>query len=188
MDKSLIAAATAIWCSAILAMASSSSSQSPNEVEKWIRNVTHKQEKVTKLHFYFHRRNTTGVVVAKANMTNPPGTGFGLVVIKDDPLTLGPELSSTHIGYAQGMSASSSLEDVVLSEQFTFFFTDEVHNGSTLAVLGRNPILHKYREMPVVGGTGVFRLARGVVTYQTYFYNSTSGDASVEADVVVFHV
>ncbi|KAH6759760.1 hypothetical protein C2S51_016709 [Perilla frutescens var. frutescens] len=192
MEKSVIAAAAAtlIWCS-ILGTAATASPESPKAVEKWIETLTHKQEKVTKLHFYFHRlagAATTGVAIATATtMINPNPMGFGSAVIKDDPMTVGPELSSTHIGYSQGLSATSSLEDIVLTEYFTLYFTDPTRNGSTLAILGSNPLLHKYREMPIVGGTGVFRLARGIATYQTYFYNATTREACVEADLVVFH-
>lgn len=168
-----------------LASSSSSSSQSPKEVEKWVENMLNKQEKITKLHFYFHRLGgKSGIVVT--NTTVGP-TSFGVTAIKDDPLTLGPSPSSTHIGYAQGMSADASLEDVVLYDCFAFSFVDAKHNGSTLAVAGSNPILHKYREMAIVGGTGVFRLARGIVAYRTYFYNISSGDSTVEVDLVVSH-
>ncbi|KAL0429234.1 UNVERIFIED_CONTAM: Dirigent protein 2 [Sesamum radiatum] len=187
MGKSQILAALFTLFSAILAIPSSSS-QNPKDVQKWAETLTHKEEKITKLHFYFHRiAGKTGVgVVSQANMTSPSRADFGFLVIKDDPLTLGPELSSTHIGYAQGMSALASLEDVALAESFTFVFTDGAHNGSTVAVLGSNFILHEYREMPVVGGSGVFRLARGVVTYRTVFYN-TNGDAAVEVNLVALH-
>ncbi|KAK4414484.1 Dirigent protein 19 [Sesamum alatum] len=178
MEKySLIIAALFTLCSAILATPSSSS-QSPKDVQKWAKTLTHKEEKITKLHFYFHRiADKTGVgVVSQANMTSPSLTGFGFVIIKDDPLTLGPELSSTLIGYAQGLSATASLGDVSVAEASTFVFTD----GSTVAVLGSNFILHEYRELAVVGGSGVFRLARGVISYRTFFYNASSGDATIE--------
>ncbi|KAH1040334.1 hypothetical protein J1N35_042077 [Gossypium stocksii] len=44
-----------------------------------------------------------------------------------------------------------------------FYFHDVVsgkYNGSTLSVLGRNEVLSAVREMPIVGGSGVFRFAR----------------------------
>ncbi|KAL0464452.1 UNVERIFIED_CONTAM: Dirigent protein 4 [Sesamum latifolium] len=188
MGKPLIIAALFTLCSAILAIPSSSS-QNPKDVQKWAETLTHKQEKITKLHFYFHRiaDKTSVGVVSQANMTNPSPTDFGFLVIKDDPLTLGPELSSTHIGYAQGMSATASLEDVTLAEAFTFVFTDGAHNGSTVALLGSNFILHEHREVAVVGGSGVFRLARGVVSYRTVFYNTSNGDAAVEVNLVALH-
>ncbi|KAK4411081.1 Dirigent protein 19 [Sesamum angolense] len=63
-----------------------------------------------------------------------------------------------------------------------FVFTEGKYNGSTVVVLGRNPIGEQYRELPIIGGTGVFRLARGVVTLQTYFFNFTMALAIVEMD------
>ncbi|KAL0434006.1 UNVERIFIED_CONTAM: Dirigent protein 21 [Sesamum latifolium] len=106
---------------------------------------------------------------------------------KDDPLTLGPELSSELIGYAQGITTSTSVEELILFEPFTFVFTNKAYNESTLAVLGSTPMLQKYRELPIVGGTGVLRLARGLISYQAYAYNSTSGDGTIEVDMVVLH-
>ncbi|KAL0397594.1 UNVERIFIED_CONTAM: Dirigent protein 21 [Sesamum calycinum] len=188
MEKSLIIAGLFTLCSAILAIPSSSS-QTPKDVQKWAQTLTHKEEKITKLHFYFHRLgNKTGVpVVSQANITSPSPTDFGSLFIKDDPLTLGPELSSTQVGYAQGMSATVSIRNAAIVESFTFVFTDGAHNGSTVAVLGINFLLHEYREMAVVGGSGVFRLARGVVSYRTVFYNISTGDASVEVNLVASH-
>ncbi|XP_057807746.1 pterocarpan synthase 1-like [Salvia miltiorrhiza] len=187
MKKSMIV--VILWSSILCkAMAGSSPLENPKAVEKWVETLikSNKQEKLSKLHFYFHRlgggaSSPSAVVVAKANATMP--NSFGLTVIRDDPLTVGPEMSSAHIGYAQGMSATVSLEEVVLVDYFTLSFGD----GSSLAVVGSNAIFHEYRELPIVGGTGAFRLARGVVTFQTYFFNATTRDASIQADAVVFH-
>jgi len=39
--------------------------------------------------------------------------------------------------------------------------------------------------MPIVGGSGVFRLAQGIATAKTYWFNLTSGDDVVEYNVMV---
>ncbi|KAL1535067.1 dirigent protein 1-like [Salvia divinorum] len=182
MKKSVMIFIGVIWLSA--AISSMASDQSPKAVEKWVERLPQRHEKVTKLHFYFHRLGgsaPSAAIIARANTTTP--TSFGLAVMRDDPLTAGPEISSAHMGYAQGMSATVSLEEVVLVDYFTLSFTD----GSTLAVLGSNAIFHQYRELPIVGGTGAYRLARGVITFQTYFFNSTTRVASIQADAVVIH-
>ncbi|KAL0429232.1 UNVERIFIED_CONTAM: Dirigent protein 19 [Sesamum radiatum] len=166
--------------------------QSPKDVEDWFLNLNKSKQKVTKFHFYYHNsrnpKNLSAVQVAKgppAFSDNPPY--FGVLTITDDPLTVGPEISSKRVGYAQGFYATSSLEEVSMLMGAAFVFTEGKYNGSTLAVLGRNPIGEQYRELPIIGGTGVFRLARGVVTLQTYFFNFSMALAIVEMDVLVLH-
>ncbi|RVW22149.1 Dirigent protein 19 [Vitis vinifera] len=47
--------------------------------------------------------------------------------------------------------------------------------------------LKNVREMPIIGGSGVFRYARGYVEARTYSFNVKSGDAVVEYNVYAFH-
>lgn len=184
-----------LLCSILVLMAIpmvSAIGQSPKEVEDWFGNLNQAKQKVTKLHFYYHNsrnpeKNLSAVQVAKAPVfsENPPY--FGVLTITDDPLTVGPEISSKRVGYGQGFYATSSLEEVSMLMGVTFVFTDGEYNGSTLAILGRNPIGEQYRELPIIGGSGVFRLARGIVTLQTYFFNFTMALAIVEMNVVALH-
>ncbi|XP_059651163.1 dirigent protein 19-like [Cornus florida] len=163
----------------------------PKEVEEWFEKLSHAKEKVTKLRFYFHDaikgKSPTAMPVAQANITYTSPTLFGLVNMMDDPLTVGPELSSKLLGRFQGLYGYVSNAEVGLLVVANFVFTDGEYNGSTLAVLGYNPILHHYREMPIVGGSGIFRLARGVVTVKNYFYNANASNATVEVNVVAVH-
>ncbi|KAH6784872.1 hypothetical protein C2S52_009831 [Perilla frutescens var. hirtella] len=167
--------------------------QSPTGVENWFENLKEAKPKLTKLHFYYHNsrnpeKNLSAVQVAKAAPAfseQPPY--FGVLTITDDPLTAGPEIDSKRVGYGQGFYATSSLEEVSMLMGVTFAFTGGEYDGSTLAVLGRNAIGDRYRELPIVGGTGVFRLARGIVTLQTYFFNFTMALAIVEMNVVALH-
>ncbi|PIA28335.1 hypothetical protein AQUCO_07100002v1 [Aquilegia coerulea] len=105
----------------------------------------------------------------------------------DDPLTQGPEPTSKIVGRAQGLSGLADQEKFGLILAMSFEFTDGMYNGSTLGIFGRNPTLELEREMPIVGGTGVFRLARGVVLVKTYMYNMTSGDVIVEYNITTIH-
>ena len=167
--------------------------QDPIAVQDWFKGLDTMQEKVTKLHFYFHDivsgSNPTAMRVAKP--TSYTGlvntlTGFGSVVMADDMLTSGPEPNSTVVGRAQGFYASASMEDIGFLMTMNFAFSDGDFNGSSLSLLGRNPVLHEYREMPIVGGSGVFRMARGIATAKTYKFNLL-GDAVVEYNVIVVH-
>ncbi|GJW93218.1 dirigent protein 22-like protein [Tanacetum coccineum] len=80
----------------------------------------------------------------------------------------------------------SSIEDFGFLMTMNLAFSDGDFNGSTLSLLGRNPVLHEYREVPIVGGSGVFRMARGIATAKTYTFNLL-GDAIVEYNVIVSH-
>ncbi|KAI3447945.1 hypothetical protein Pfo_004610 [Paulownia fortunei] len=118
------------------------------------RNLRLGQERVTKLRFYVQDLvggdNPTVWKVAQSNLTDILPSAFGLVSVLDNLVTSGPEIDSKEGKY----------------------------KGSTLSILGRNPLDDKIREVPIVGGTGAFRMARG--------YAHTHG--IIEYDVVVYHV
>ncbi|XP_071926983.1 dirigent protein 1-like [Coffea arabica] len=145
-------------------------------------------EKLTELHFYVHDRVTaespTSVLVAQANTTSKSPTMFGATYVFDDPMTLGPEPSSKIIGHAQGISSSASKEeDASQIGIMNLVFNDGKFNGSALSVLGDYPFFQKYKEMPIVGGSGAFRLAGGIVTAIIYTYNDTT-----QNEIIDFHV
>ncbi|XP_047324423.1 dirigent protein 22-like [Impatiens glandulifera] len=148
------------------------------------------KEKLTHFRFYWHdvvsgpKPSSVTVVPPK---TNSSATFFGLVNIMDNPLTLGPNITSKRVGQGQGLYASASLEEMGLLMLMNIAFTEGEYNGSTITVLGRNTVFSKVREMAVVGGTGLFRLARGYVQAQTYFFDLKSGDATVQYNAYVLH-
>ncbi|CDP15168.1 unnamed protein product [Coffea canephora] len=158
-------------------------------VDEWFHKLDRTKEKVTRLHFYFQDtvsgKSPTAVTVAGAKLASP--TMFGLINTADDPMTVGPELNSTLLGRAQGIYASADQNEVGLAMYMNYYFTAGKYRGSTLSLLGRNAGLHSIREMSIVGGTGVFRLARGIATAKTYFVNATTADDIVEYNVVVVH-
>ncbi|XP_057500263.1 dirigent protein 22-like [Actinidia eriantha] len=181
-----------LLCSVVMAVpVAHGIAKGPNAVEEWFQKLSHKKEKQTKLRFYFHDtlsgKNPTAVRVAQANTTSTSPTLFGVIYMIDDPLTIGPQPNSTTVGRAQGFYGSAGMEDVGLLMTMNLVFTSGKFNGSSLSVLGRNPALEQYREMPVVGGSGVFRLARGIATAKTHWFDYATGDAIVEYQVVVIH-
>lgn len=163
----------------------------PKEVEEWFHkfnNISGAQQKVTKLHFYFHDlRGVTTRVVAQSNTTAASPTFFGVVYAMDNPLTVGPSQASKVIGRAQGLYSSTSMGKLSLIVAMNLVFTNGPYNGSSLTVLGYNPVMEPTREMPVLGGSGVFRLARGVAMLNTYFFDIARGNATVEYNVIVYH-
>lgn len=148
-------------------------------------------EKETHLHFFFHDivvgTSPTAVRVAQSPITAASSTGFGAVVMIDDPLTEGPDQDSKLLGYAQGMYALASKEEAGLLMAMNFVFNDAEYNGSTLSVLGRNAVFNDVREMPVIGGSGKFRFARGYALAKTRDLSMLTGNAVVEYDVYVRH-
>ncbi|KAL4187893.1 hypothetical protein AMTRI_Chr09g41300 [Amborella trichopoda] len=157
--------------------------------DDWRETAGMGQPKVRHLHFYFHEvgkgSNPTPILVAEANSTKTSPTSFGSVYVADDPLTEGPNLTSKLIGRAQGIQAACSKTEFSLIMALNFVFTDGEFNGSTLTVVGRNPILQDVREMSVVGGNGVFRLAQGYAQLRTILL--ATGSLTVEYNVTVIH-
>ncbi|XP_061998026.1 dirigent protein 22-like [Rosa rugosa] len=148
-----------------------------------------RMEKLTRLHFYFHDiqggQNPTAL-----RILGPPNKSvgsFGTTFITDDPLTEKPEASSKLVGRAQGIYAFASQHDSGLLMVLNFAFIEGMYNGSTLSILGRNPFMDTMREMPIVGGSGAFRYARGYALARTFSFNPKTGDAVVQYNVSVLH-
>lgn len=143
-------------------------------------------EKTTHLHFYFHDivsgKNPTAIKVIG---TNP--YDFGATSIFDDPLTEGPEPKSKIIGKAQGIYSITAQNDLALIMVMNFVFTERKYNGSSISVLGRNHVLDDVREMPILGGTRLFRFARGYALAHTFMFDIKTGDATVEYNLFVKH-
>lgn len=152
-------------------------------------------EKLSHLHFFFHDtlsgKHPTAVRVAQAAVTNTSATLFGAVVLIDDPLTVGPNITSKLVGRAQGIYASAAQDDQIdqmgLLMVLNYAFVEGKYNGSCLSILGRNTVFSRVREMPIVGGSGVFRFARGYAQAKTHTFDVKTGNAVVEYNVYVFH-
>ncbi|KDP44330.1 hypothetical protein JCGZ_19197 [Jatropha curcas] len=148
-----------------------------------------KKEKLSHFRLYWHDivtgPNPSAVMVVPPENTSL--TAFGMVRMIDNPLTLGPEMSSKLVGKAQGFYAQAAQQQIGLLMAMNFAFIEGKYNGSTLTVLGRNSVFDTVREMPVIGGSGLFRFARGYVQAKTHTFNISSGDATVEYNIYVLH-
>ncbi|KDO62970.1 hypothetical protein CISIN_1g044675mg [Citrus sinensis] len=126
-----------------------------------------KKEKLTHFQIHWHDiqsgQNPTSISVVRPP-TNTSTNGFGIINMIDNPLTAGPEMSTKMVGRAQGFYALASQEEV-----------------------GLNPVFSKVREMPVIGGSGLFRFARGYVQARTHNFDPKTGDATVQYNVYVMH-
>ncbi|XP_021775746.1 dirigent protein 22-like [Chenopodium quinoa] len=152
-------------------------------------------ERKTVLQFYFHdirtavsvEPTTASLIAQPIQGSNNFTSGFGNLYMVDDPLTLTPDRNSKLVGRAQGFYGSASQQVVNFVTGLTYGFVDGIYNGSSLVIFGSNPIANPVRELPVVGGTGVFRMARGYAIARTYFHNNTLHNAIVGYNVTVFH-
>ncbi|KAL0436733.1 UNVERIFIED_CONTAM: Dirigent protein 19 [Sesamum radiatum] len=145
------------------------------------------KEKFSRFRVYWHDILGGGAPTSVRIVKSPTQNGFGTINMIDNPLTLGPELSSKLVGKAQGFYALASQEEVGLLMTMNFVFTEGKYNGSTITVLGRNAVFNEVREMPVIGGSGLFRFARGYVQARTHMFDVKTGDATVEYSVYVMH-
>ncbi|KAG8371742.1 hypothetical protein BUALT_Bualt13G0119700 [Buddleja alternifolia] len=145
------------------------------------------KEKLSHFRVYWHDILSGHAPTSVQIVKSPTNTGFGQVNMIDNPLTLGPELSSKLVGKAQGFYALASQEEIGLLMAMNFVITDGKYNGSTITILGRNAILNHVREMPVIGGSGIFRFARGYAEARTHTVNFKTGDATVEYNIYVMH-
>ncbi|CAI9099187.1 OLC1v1035971C1 [Oldenlandia corymbosa var. corymbosa] len=145
----------------------------PEVVEKWFQDhiLHHAKPKVTKLHFFVHNNvsanNPTSVLIAPANSNNIASIASRSTYAMDAPITVDSNPNSNFIGRAQGTFTFVGQAEPVLSMAINLVLTEGDYKGSSLSILGNNPISHEYREMPILGGTGVFRLACGIATVDT---------------------
>ncbi|XP_010044067.2 dirigent protein 22 [Eucalyptus grandis] len=148
------------------------------------------KEKLSHFRFYWHDVQS-GPHPSSVTVVPPPSnasaTFFGLINMIDNPLTIRPDPRSELVGRAQGLYSSASQEEVGLLMIMNFAFVAGKYNGSGITVLGRNPVLQKVREMPVISGCGLFRFARGYAQATTHTFDRKTGDAVVEYNVYVLH-
>ncbi|KAM0888514.1 hypothetical protein ACQ4PT_028334 [Festuca glaucescens] len=150
-------------------------------------------DKETHIKVYWHDvysgPSPTALVVAQAATTKSSKTSFGMVVVIDDPLTEGPDLNSSSriVGRAQGTYIASGKDSLALLMNMNFVFSAGQYNGSAVAIMGRNSVMDEVREMAVIGGTGVFRWARGYAQARTHTFDLKTGDATVEYNVFIRH-
>lgn len=157
--------------------------------EDKFRKLLQSKEKVLKLHFFLQDAlggpNATVTEVARSDVTAASATSFGQVRILDDLITAEPDRNSKKLGRAQGMITFTGLDESALTMNLNFYFTSGEYSGSTICIVGRNPIGSTNRELPVVGGTGRFRLARGYSISNTHSYDAATNYGVLEYTVYV---
>ncbi|XP_047942647.1 dirigent protein 1-like [Salvia hispanica] len=154
------------------------------------REMRRSSERLTHLHLYSYeaaRGDATAVVVAQAATTNTYRYRLGEVVVIDNRLAEGPNLSSRAVGRSQGMYAAVDVSNSAFLSVFNLVFTEGEFKGSTLSMMGRYDAQSGEREFPIVGGNGVFRSARGYARMRTYSDDMETGISVDEYHVYVIH-
>ncbi|XP_039036293.1 dirigent protein 22-like [Hibiscus syriacus] len=193
MAELLLGLSTTVFLLAVLSLSSPSAGVESKPFARVLSPSSmglNKPDQLSHLHFYFHDivagENATAIRVAKAPTTTA-SSPFGAVVVIDDRLTVGPDIDSKLVGRAQGIYVTASQTEASLLMAYNFAFMEGEYKGSSLALMGRNPVFSDVREMPVIGGSGVFRLARGYAEARTSRYDYDTGNAIVEYNVYVLH-
>ncbi|MFS7988259.1 putative dirigent protein [Helianthus anomalus] len=146
-----------------------------------------RMEKTTRFHFFFHDIHSGKSPSAIKIAGTPDSSLFGDTFMMDNTLTEHQEGTSKVVGKAQGMYAFAAKNEAALLMVLNLEFTQGEFNGSSLSVLGRNPVMVDVREMPIVGGSGRFRYASGYALVHTVWFEPKTGDAIVEYNVYVKH-
>ncbi|KAK8314795.1 hypothetical protein V6Z11_D01G194600 [Gossypium hirsutum] len=124
-------------------------------------------ETMTSLHFFLHDtlsgEKSSAVMIARPTITQASSFHFGRLFAIDDPLILEPEPTLALIRNTQGLYVSSNRDPVVftLVMYADFTFKSGRFNRSSFSLFSRNLFLDKVRELAIVGGRDVFRMARG---------------------------
>lgn len=155
----------------------------------WSHTVRHGWRNITTFHFYVHDvrggPNATLYGVASAAVTAASPTGFGQINVFDDLVTAEPNITSPEVARAQGTTTSADLRVRAVAMNMNFFLTAGEFNGSTISVIGRNPVAAAERELTVAGGTGAFRYARGYAVTKSYSNDAATNYSILEYTIYV---
>ncbi|XP_050901036.1 dirigent protein 22 [Lathyrus oleraceus] len=151
-----------------------------------------KKENFSHFRFYWQDivggNNATSIpIIPPLPKFNNDYSVFGLVRIFDNALTLGPKLSSKLLGRAQGFLASTSQTELDFLIVMNFALFEGKYNGSVITISGRDVAYNKTREMSIIGGSGVFRFAKGYAEANTISFDPITVNTIVEYNVFVSH-
>ncbi|XP_057788625.1 dirigent protein 21-like [Salvia miltiorrhiza] len=156
---------------------------------QWFENFCRGNKNTTKLHFYVHDvrtgPNATLYTVANASITTTSPTGFGRINVFDDRVTAAPDIGSEEVARAQGTTTSVDLQVSAASMNLNFYLTSGKFNGSTVTIIGRNQFTLAQRELPVAGGSGAFRYARGYAITSSYSNDATTNYSVLEYTIYI---
>ncbi|KAI3458401.1 hypothetical protein Pfo_015064 [Paulownia fortunei] len=141
-------------------------------LDQWFKNLNQEKATLTKFQVYIHANfaiseDQTVYEVATAEITSKSPTNFGRILVIDNPLTTGSDPESQFMGRYQGMNAYSDFNEASANMNMNIIFSGGEYDGSTLSIMGRQPVYEEVRVLSIIGGTGVFRFAKGTVLAST---------------------
>lgn len=176
---------TAIVLIIAAALAATPAEQTPNPISEATK-------KVTKLRFYLQDiiggDKPTVWSVAQCNLTDKLPSKFGKVIVLDNLVTSGGDINSGEMGRMQGTVGMADLREKALVMVLNLVFTKGEYEGSTLSILGRNPLWQEIREVSIVGGTGDFRMANGYILTSSYYKDPAGVRNVYEYNAVIYHL
>ncbi|PIN13277.1 hypothetical protein CDL12_14098 [Handroanthus impetiginosus] len=114
----------------------------------------------------FNGTDLANATSAKITNDSALGSQFGMMVVFDDPMTKDGRLRSPPVARAQGFYFYDKKDTYNAWFAYTLVFNSTECKG-TLNIMGADPLPEKTRDLSVVGGTGDFFMARGIVTFST---------------------
>ncbi|KAL5133228.1 Dirigent protein 3 [Glycine soja] len=152
--------------------------------------IKHKKT-LSHFRFYWHEvftgENPTAVRIIPSLPKYNTTTFFGTLGVYDNALTVGPEAYSKVVGKAEGLFASTSQTQVDILQIFNFALTQGKYNGSTITFAGRMSQSEKVRELPIVGGSGVFKFATGYMETSSLSFDPQTRDNTFQFDVYIYY-
>lgn len=96
-------------------------------------------------------------------VTSSKPAGFGTLAVNDWTVMDGPSPGVTIVGRAKGMHTQAGVAGRTWFNYFSMVFESGRYNGSSFEVMGINA---QEGQMTIMGGTGEFAKARGIIKYK----------------------
>ncbi|XP_022136195.1 dirigent protein 19-like [Momordica charantia] len=149
------------------------------------------EAKKTKFTIYFQDYafgpNTTFFPVVGLPGSTLNYTDFGTFFVTDDSITATPNEDALSIGRAQGIYVVTGLDGRNLLVLLSLVFTGGKFNGSSIEIQGTSRQFDLNRELPVVAGTGKFRLTRGFINTDTVSFDAARGYSVIQVNVTLIY-
>uniref|UniRef100_A0ACD5ZLD1 Uncharacterized protein n=1 Tax=Avena sativa TaxID=4498 RepID=A0ACD5ZLD1_AVESA len=134
----------------------------------YLQSVTLSQESQLKevlLHLYLYQNGQARPQGNQAQLLGSTAPhGFGCTVVNDWSIHDGSSPTTKIVARAQGLHMQASMSGGNWFMCHNIVFIDDRFKGSTLKVLGI--VQGEQGEWAVIGGTGEFAYAKGVITYK----------------------
>ncbi|XBJ13523.1 hypothetical protein VPH35_005677 [Triticum aestivum] len=141
-------------------------------------------ESEVNLHLYLHQIAAGPGTNQVEIVTSSKPAGFGTLAVNDWTVMDGPSPGVTIVARTKGMHTQAGVADRTWFNYFSMVFENARYNGSSFEVMGING---QEGQMSIIGGTGEFAMARGIIKYKV-LDNSPPGQSIKELNIHAFYV